>query len=379
MGCLRVLLALFVVQDHSSALPLLWRGWFFDGFMAVRCFFMVSGFYMALILNSTYASGGARLFYGNRFLRLWPAYAFSVVVSLLLGAWFGQLRTGATAVAWPDVFGALTQWHVGPLLLVGVSTLGMLGQELFWFLRLDPDDGAIAFAPWHVDAAHNGSMFLLNRPAWSVSVELLFYLLAPFVLRRITLPKCLVLIVPGLLFHVAVHVLHLDAQLWGYFVLPAALPFFGLGALAFWVCRRVQREASWRRALLPAGAVYGALLLFFVLFLPGRIYFMCLGFAVLLPFLFLLFRTSRIDRAIGEFSYPLYILHFPIVVYFFERRVLSPHWGGVQVVLLTLLLAAPVYLLVDRPIGRWRRRRLMPPGQSHADGSAQAAAAPEPG
>jgi peptidoglycan/LPS O-acetylase OafA/YrhL len=67
------------------------------------------------------------------------------------------------------------------------------------------------------------------------------------------------------------------------------------------------------------------------------------------------------------------------VVYFFERRVLSPHWGGVQVVLLTLLLAAPVYLLVDRPIGRWRRRRLMPPGQSHADGSAQAAAAPEPG
>jgi peptidoglycan/LPS O-acetylase OafA/YrhL len=45
-----------------------------DGRAAVQMFYLISGFYMALILNEKYRRPTATgIFYSNRFLRLWPA------------------------------------------------------------------------------------------------------------------------------------------------------------------------------------------------------------------------------------------------------------------------------------------------------------------
>src|SRR5262245_24943622 len=68
MGVLRCLLALSVLLVHDA------DGWFklIDGVAAVQCFFVISGFYMALVLNERYAQLGS--FYANRALRLLPTY-----------------------------------------------------------------------------------------------------------------------------------------------------------------------------------------------------------------------------------------------------------------------------------------------------------------
>ena len=68
MGVLRCLLALSVLLVHDV------DGWFklIDGAAAVQCFFLISGFYMALVLNERYADLGS--FYFNRALRLLPTY-----------------------------------------------------------------------------------------------------------------------------------------------------------------------------------------------------------------------------------------------------------------------------------------------------------------
>jgi peptidoglycan/LPS O-acetylase OafA/YrhL len=71
MGLLRYLLAAAVIVAHSApipGLPLL------AGDLAVKLFFLVSGFYMGLILSEKYLTlpGGLALFYGNRFLRIFP-------------------------------------------------------------------------------------------------------------------------------------------------------------------------------------------------------------------------------------------------------------------------------------------------------------------
>jgi len=77
MGTLRLLLALSVAYGHL-AVPLR----FPTSDIAVQSFFVISGFYMALVLNEKYGPGSYWLFISNRLLRLWPAYFVVLVLSL---------------------------------------------------------------------------------------------------------------------------------------------------------------------------------------------------------------------------------------------------------------------------------------------------------
>jgi peptidoglycan/LPS O-acetylase OafA/YrhL len=60
------------------------------------------------------------------------------------------------------------------------------------------------------------------------------------------------------------------------------------------------------------------------------------------------------DRAIGEFSYPVYLWHVVIGYYFGPAQTL---WSGYFLLLLSVLASAPL-VLVERPIGLWRERSL---------------------
>src|SRR5262245_48480055 len=81
MGMVRVALAMAVVLWH---LPLPSYK-FLSGGLAVQAFFIISGFYMALVLNGKYKDVG--LFYSNRLLRLFPTYF--VMVALTIVAVYG--------------------------------------------------------------------------------------------------------------------------------------------------------------------------------------------------------------------------------------------------------------------------------------------------
>src|SRR5689334_14401820 len=92
MGLVRLLLALAVVLSHTPTAEF----HFIGGGLAVQAFFIVSGFYMALVLDGKYAD--ARTFYSNRLLRLAPAYFVVLVVGLAM------LPFGLTVTATPDLF-----------------------------------------------------------------------------------------------------------------------------------------------------------------------------------------------------------------------------------------------------------------------------------
>src|SRR5690349_18914439 len=84
MGLIRTLLALAVVFTHAGDFPLT-SNKFVGGTIAVQSFYIVSGFYMALVLNKKYAH--ARQFYINRFIRLYPTYwAILIMVTLAMVA-----------------------------------------------------------------------------------------------------------------------------------------------------------------------------------------------------------------------------------------------------------------------------------------------------
>jgi peptidoglycan/LPS O-acetylase OafA/YrhL len=106
MGLIRVLLALAVVDFHAvrfaSAPHFLNLPWV-NGGVAVQSFFVISGFYMALILSGKYAGRGVFVFYRARFLRLYPAYwivAVATYALLVAAGQSGQWRVLAAGHDW---------------------------------------------------------------------------------------------------------------------------------------------------------------------------------------------------------------------------------------------------------------------------------------
>lgn len=83
MGFIRLYLAISVVLFHIGARDLIPT---VDGGFAVSCFFVLSGFYIALGLNERYITSGHNMeFYTGRILRLWPTYIFSMLILLPIG------------------------------------------------------------------------------------------------------------------------------------------------------------------------------------------------------------------------------------------------------------------------------------------------------
>src|SRR5687767_13772537 len=82
MGIIRLLLALAVVVAHSPTAVTL-HNWVLPGGIAVQAFYIISGFYMALVLNEKYTfPGSTKLFYQQRYLRLAPMYWVTIFITV---------------------------------------------------------------------------------------------------------------------------------------------------------------------------------------------------------------------------------------------------------------------------------------------------------
>src|SRR5258708_5802533 len=83
MGLFRLLFALSVVTAHSG--PILGSS-LIGGKMAVQGFFILSGFYMSLILKKKYSKkkNAYKLFITNRILRIYPTYFVVLFLSIIV-------------------------------------------------------------------------------------------------------------------------------------------------------------------------------------------------------------------------------------------------------------------------------------------------------
>jgi peptidoglycan/LPS O-acetylase OafA/YrhL len=160
--------------------------------------------------------------------------------------------------------------------------------------------------------------FLLVPQAWSLSVELMFYLCAPFILRnRSLLYSCLALS------PIARSAAMLSgfglADPWSYRFFPFELSLFLMGALAHQILLpRVERlcEAVPRLETVAVAALVVTILALPMtgedILLKKVILLLVMTFA--LPFLFIFQKHNSWDRAIGELSYPVYICHWLMIL-----------------------------------------------------------------
>src|SRR5436305_1339998 len=116
MGLLRFLLAFVVVYGHCGS-P--FGGIGIGAQNAVQAFYMISGFYMTLVLREKYAGegpAGIKSFYLNRWFRLYPSYFVVLALTMVFCA------IGSAEPAFqPAPVAYLNSWIDGGL--VGFRTL----------------------------------------------------------------------------------------------------------------------------------------------------------------------------------------------------------------------------------------------------------------
>lgn len=329
MGAIRLLLAVAVVVSHG-AVSNLYGFRFLSSALAVQAFFILSGFYMALVLDTTYRGPRSYApFLANRALRLFPIYWLTCLITLALLA-ITSAQALPTGV--PDAL-ALTHPGDAPNLVAkattGATNLLMLGQDaVHFFVATTSGIGGLETegTPLY--------RFLLVPQAWTLSFELIFYAAAPLLVKwRSSALIVLTFLSLGLLawLHVATDLMGPPA--WEFKFLPAQAWTFTLGILAYRAYRdpRVDRAAA--GAAVPALLLLGTGLLFGAYggALMHRIHpaldqwLVLPAVVVLVPVAFHAFargreasgplvQLRRADAFLGDLSYAVYISH--VMVYF---------------------------------------------------------------
>lgn len=350
MGLIRFLLACAVIIEHTS--PVFGMN-LTGGTIAVQAFFMISGFYMALILNQKYVGAGSySLFITNRFLKLFPIYWIVLAGVVLFGA-YHWLRHGN--------LGVLSVWstyalHWTSAAYLALTNLLIFGQDLSLFLKFTPDMG-LGFTAHFADSTPRVVQFLLIPPAWSLGIELVFYVMAPFLVRRSAAFLGVLLTASLILRYVILVRMGLANDPWPTRFYPMELAFFVAGA----ICFKAYVAIPWPRIPKKALSVPLLLVLAMTVFAEGvNIWAFYACFALAMPFVFQFTKHNAFDRKIGDLSYPMYISHL-LVLWTLSASGIFDRLGGDYRGLLTVVCTAVVsigLLWVSRPIENWRSRRV---------------------
>jgi peptidoglycan/LPS O-acetylase OafA/YrhL len=333
MGILRLFLALSVISGHATTTVFGVRG--IGAYYAVNAFFVISGFYMAMVLNGKYKDLRPYAFYKSRALRLFPAYYIGLLLCIL--------------VTYPNLANFFPNLTLGSQIFYLFQNLFIVGQDLSYLVCSRQLDGSCAVSIG----------MTINPPAWSLAVEIGFYLIAPFMLKSTKRTFCFVLVGAVYLFSVSFLNFPIDLdgylrsnELYGYvyYFYPSSFVFFGMGALGYHV------SAQGFKAHYPAMLVLVMLLSFSQTVMP---YWHLLTFSMAVPMLFRLTSNSRIDRMIGELSYPVYIVHFAVLL-LITRNLGSVAWltnyvtVGTIIATVSIALGWLVYFCVERKINFYR-------------------------
>ncbi len=304
--------------------------WLPGGFLGVDLFFVLSGFLMAAIYDPS-APDGTRKFFFNRVRRILPAY-YVVLLAIVLVAALRVLPHEFAEVKGHAIYSAWLIPNIG-----------------YWL------DGS-----YFANASFRPGLHL-----WSLGVEFQFYLLVPAIVwmhRRF--PRLLMAIALASL--IACLLIVTTRPRYAFFLLPFRLWEFFLGFYAFRLTQRFgeDRLPPWLLALRWPLCI-GMIAIMFVTIAEadhpkyGAV-FVTVATAVLLvvglPGRMVANRAGQAMVAVGTYSYSIYLVHYPVIAYWFYRPFkpvggFTAHAGDIAIVTaLTVLLSLLLYHGIENPL-----------------------------
>lgn len=303
----------FLVNAHvlSGAEPLSLLSSLFSSEIAVKSFFVVSGF---LIFMSYENTQNAKEFFIKRVRRIYPAYFFIVVASALFGGIF-------SSYAWNGY--------------LSLSVLKFIVANSLFLNFLQPTLPSLF---------ENNPLQAVNGALWTLKIEVMFYFFVPLAVtafRKIgRMPVIIGLYVVSVLYSAAMIELArrtgTDSYLELQRQLPGQLAFFMAGAAGYYYFQYLEKYGIWLAAIAVAAFTVQAWLPWMAI-QPAALAILVVYFACVFPC------VGNFGKY-GDFSYGIYIVHFPILQTLIAQRVFkdSP-WlmlsiAGVLVVSIAVLL-----------------------------------------
>ena len=324
------------------------------GHIAVDFFFILSGFVISYAYDNRWQEVGTWQFFKRRLIRLHPMLVMGAVIGAVAFASVGFQRWDGSTTP--------TGWVMIALLL----TMLMIP--------------AVPGVPYEVRG--NGEMFPLNGPGWSLFFEYVGNILYALFIRRLsTKMMALLTVLLG-----AVHA-------WFFLFDVSGYGMIGVG----WTIDEVNFWGGLIRMLFPftlgmllsrtfkprqvKGAFWicslSLIALFAVPYIPsdGMINMNCLFEYVCIAFIFPVLvwlgacgstkgTTGKINQLLGDISYPLYIVHYPIMYIFYAWLIKEQIYTlgdclgmAALVVLASIALAFLCLKLYDEPVRRWLMKK----------------------
>ena len=305
MGTLRTIFAIAVVFAHSYGYM------FVGGKNAVQLFYMISGFLISYILVERKAYPSIRSFYINRYLRLYPIYFVIAFISFLA---FGIVSIFGKDV---DFFKVYNDAPYAANLLLIFSNATIFLQD--WVMFAGVKSNQLVFSTDFRKSEVVLYPALLVPQAWTLGVELTFYLIAPFILsKQKILFLLLILSISLRIYLISIGLGNKDP--WTYRFFPTELALFLLGALAhqfllpLYINMLSVKYIKKISSLATYALIFISLVFSFIpvseLFKTNTLFTL---FLLLMPLTFIFQSNREWDKWIGNLSYPIYVCHILVI------------------------------------------------------------------
>ncbi len=358
MGIIRLLLALFVIVAHSEN----FFGFsFLGGQTAVELFFIISGFYMTMVLNEKYVGKGSYLpFIQNRFLKIYPIYwsilFLTLIAFLILLLYFHNDEGFRFYVDHYRFLDATT------LLFIVFTNLFIFAQDIIMFLGVD-SSGTLILSDNFAETNPKLYQSLFVPQAWTLALELTFYVIAPFIVRRkiwiISLLICISLFVRFFMYYE----LGFTNDPWTHRFFISELSLFLFGTLAY---RLAEVLIIKNKLILYTIFVFTLIHLVFYEYIYDDLsllnnWYLYISFSLSVAYVFQLFKDSKIDSFIGEFSYPIYLSHVAIIgaMNALLRKFELLEYLSELTFLVSILFSFLLISIIVRPVEKVRKRNIL--------------------
>lgn len=354
MGLIRVILALSVLGVHYHIQPELG---FVGGTVAVKFFYIISGFYMALILQESNEYKSLKLFYMSRYLRLFPVYIIFAIACFIGN--FGNTIYGRNF--------AQDDLSIFTALIIIITNILIIGQDVLFFLGLEA--GQLKFVTdFNNSYPYQVYKYMYAPQGFSLAIEISFYIICPFLIKKKNYQLLITMIIMSISLRIYLISIGLAGDPWSSRFFFSELAFFLLGVLGY---------NFYRDKIFLIRNIFFKKFVYFIFIIILLIYstvpnheitkgsnifindiIMYLFFTIFIGTIFDFYKDSLKDRIIGEISYPIYCSHLVIIGATKIFGIMSEvsYTNTIILYVITIFISTVTYYFIQIPIDNFRYR-----------------------